>query len=141
MIRVYVAGKYSDDNVMDVLNNIRKGIQVCTELFSMGFAPFCPWYDAHFVFTMNHDQYSRVTKQMFYDYTLSWLAVSDCVFLLPERTENSDGVQRELELARELYIPIFTNIDDLVAWDFASHIDEGNLVPNDELNNPIVARP
>lgn len=33
MLKVYVAGKYSDDNVLGVLGNIAQGIQLCKDLF------------------------------------------------------------------------------------------------------------
>ena len=42
MKRVYVAGAYSADNVIDVLENIRRGIEKCAELLGEGIAPFCP---------------------------------------------------------------------------------------------------
>jgi len=30
--RIYVAGKYSADNVIEVLDNIKRGTQVCVDL-------------------------------------------------------------------------------------------------------------
>jgi hypothetical protein len=42
MIRVYVAGKYSANNVLDVLKNIGHGRRVCAELFALGYSPFVP---------------------------------------------------------------------------------------------------
>jgi hypothetical protein len=40
MKRVYVAGAYSADNVMDVLKNIGKGEYYAAKIFHIGFAPF-----------------------------------------------------------------------------------------------------
>ncbi len=36
MKRIYVAGKYSADNVLDVLKNIGRGQAMCSKLFSLG---------------------------------------------------------------------------------------------------------
>jgi hypothetical protein len=44
-LRVYVAGPYSANNVMDVLKNIRIGILWSVKLLTLGFAPFTPWTD------------------------------------------------------------------------------------------------
>ena len=48
LVKVYVAGAYSADNVLDVLSNIRRGIRASTEIFLAGYSPFCPWLDYHF---------------------------------------------------------------------------------------------
>jgi len=39
-IRVYVAGKYNDKNIISILDNIRLGIRTCTELLLKGYAHF-----------------------------------------------------------------------------------------------------
>ena len=43
-MRVYVAGPYSADNVIDVLENIRKGQRASVEILLDGHDPFCPWF-------------------------------------------------------------------------------------------------
>ena len=53
MKRIYVAGKYSADNVIDVLNNIHIGTKKCVEILKQGDAPFCPWLDYQFHFYDN----------------------------------------------------------------------------------------
>lgn len=80
MIRVYVAGPYSADNVIDVLKNIGRGERICALLFADGYAPFCPWHDKSFVM----DLYSEnLSVKQFYDYSMSWLYVSEVMFLVP----------------------------------------------------------
>ena len=116
MIRVYVAGKYSDDNVLDVLGNISKGIKICKDLFLMGYAPFCPWLDHQYVLQMNNDERETLTVKMFHDYSLAWLDASDCMLVLPERIENSKGVQKEIRRALERSIPVFYSLNDLEDW-------------------------
>lgn len=113
MLKVYVAGKYSDTSVLGVLNNIRKGIKVSRELFVEGYAPFCPWFDFLFGITYTDDEMYSVDVEKYYEYSVAWLGVADCVFLLPEGTENSVGVQKELARAKELNIPVFTDRDEL----------------------------
>ena len=49
-MRVYIAGKYSADNVLDVLGNIHDGIKASAEVLKYGMAPFCPFLDYQFHF-------------------------------------------------------------------------------------------
>ena len=110
MKRIYVAGPYSADNVLDVLRNIGRGEKACAELFSLGYAPFCPWHDKSYVIDRFNDEF---TVQQFYDYSIAWLEVSDAMYVLPN-SENSKGVQAEIKRAQELNIPIFYSIHKLI---------------------------
>lgn len=112
MKRVYVMGCYSASNVLDVLINIGRGEDMATKLFLLGFAPFCPWHDKDFIIRYPNEKY---TVEMFYQYSMAWLAVSDAAYLLPN-SENSVGTQKEIARAKELVIPIFDNIPALVMW-------------------------
>lgn len=112
MIRVYVAGPYSANNVLDVLKNIGRGQKACAELFRLGFAPFCPWHDKSFVTDQPEEQF---TVEQFYRYSMAWLDVSDCILILPG-WEESSGTIAEYERASELGIPQFFNKEDLVEW-------------------------
>lgn len=116
MLKVYVAGKYSDDNVLAVLNNIRKGIQLCKDLFMMGYAPFCPWLDHMYVLVMNGYDMENLSVANFHEYSMEWLKVSDCVLVIPDRIETSNGVQNEIARAKELNIPIFYALCDLKSY-------------------------
>lgn len=111
MQRVYVAGPYSADNVLSVLKNIGYGEKVCADLFGMGFAPFCPWHDKSYVM----DRFDvDFTIEQFYDYSMVWLEVSDCVLVL-RGWESSEGTLAEIQRAKELGIPIYYSIDELIA--------------------------
>lgn len=114
-IRVYVAGPYSADNVIDVLRNIGRGIHTCSLLFDRGFAPFCPWADRDFVI---YNWMENQDSQQFRDYSMAWLEVSDCIFLVKDysgmvRVEDSPGTQAEARRAKELGIPVFSSMDEL----------------------------
>jgi len=112
MVKIYVAGPYSDNNVVSVLHNIRKGIEMSYEVFSNGMAPFCPWLDYQYVLM---DKESKLTLQDFYDYSIAWLEVSDAMLVLPNY-ESSKGTLKEIEFAKEKNIPVFYNIKELLQW-------------------------
>ena len=118
MTRIYIAGAYSDDNVISVLKNIGRGQHWAAMLFKKGFAPFCPWHDKEFVI---HFYDSEFTVQEFYDYSIAWLEVSDAVFIVPNATglkrwQDSAGTLKEIEIAEKLNIPIFYSLPELIQW-------------------------
>ena len=118
MKRIYVAGPYSADNVLDVLRNIGRGEKVCAELFAMGFAPFCPWHDQSYV-TDRPD--GAFTVEQFYDYSMAWLEVSDAVYVHdmrygPDGSWLSLGTKAEVERAMEMGIPVFYDLSELKAY-------------------------
>jgi hypothetical protein len=118
MLKVYVAGAYSDDNVLGVLRNIGRGETTAAELFSMGFAPFTPWHDKSFVIEHWADKFS---VDMFYNYSIEWLKVSDCMLIVANTKglkdwQDSTGTLKEIEVAKENNIPVFFHIRDLVKY-------------------------
>ena len=112
MKRIYIAGPYSADNVLDVLQNIGRGEALAADVFARGMAPFTPWHDKDFCIKL-HDQ--KFTVQQFYDYSMAWLEVSDAVLLVPG-WERSTGTMDEIDRAKELGIPIFESIESLSRW-------------------------
>jgi hypothetical protein len=113
--KVYVAGPYSDTNVLGVLRNIGRGQDWASHLFMLGFAPFTPWHDKEFVI-QNYDEHFEVSD--FYEYSMEWLMVSDAVFVVPnlvglKNWQDSGGTLKELETAEEHGIPIFYELDKL----------------------------
>jgi len=112
MLRVYVAGPYSANNVIDVLKNIGRGQDMCAELFSLGFAPFCPWHDKSYVSDRYDDDF---TVQQFYDYSIAWLKVSDAVLLIGN-WKSSKGTLAEIEVAKIRNMPIFESLAALIEW-------------------------
>jgi hypothetical protein len=106
---VYVAGPYSADNVLDVLRHIGTGLRVCEELFRRGFAPFCPWADHQYEFYHNH------TKEDYYESSIAWLDAADVIYVHALRP-GSVGTAKEIELAKELHIPVFFDIASLEIW-------------------------
>ena len=110
MVRVYVAGPYSANNVLDVLKNIGRGEKMCARLFSLGFSPFCPWHDKSYVI----DKYATdFTPEQFKEHSLAWLEVSDCVLLLPGWLSRN-GTLEEIKRAVQLGIPVYKTLDELL---------------------------
>ena len=99
MKRVYVAGKYSADNVISILDNIRVGIKTSAAIMKLGISPFCPWLDYPFQF------FEKLEVKDFYNYSMAWLEVSDEVWVLPD-WKNSKGTIAEIKRAKELNIPV-----------------------------------
>jgi hypothetical protein len=99
-MRIYVAGSYSADNVIDVLKNIQRGTAYCARLLKEGHTPFCPWLDYQF-----HFYEPTLTVEDYYRYSMGWLEVSEMVHVLPG-SENSKGTSKEIARAVTLGIPI-----------------------------------
>ena len=114
MKRVYVAGKYNDDNIISALENMRLGMKVSTEVFLLGYAPFVPWFDYHFVLMLPDGEH--ISKEIYHKYSMQWLEVSDCVLALPN-WKRSGGAIREIKRAKELNIPVYYSIAELQVED------------------------
>ena len=109
-LRVYVAGAYSADNVIQVLANMRRGIELSYLVLKAGFAPFVPWFDYHFSLL------GDVDLEDYYEYSLAWLEASDALIVQPVGAEESTGTQKEIKRAEELGIPVFYSLDKLLEW-------------------------
>ena len=110
--RVYVAGAYSADNVITVLDNMRKGMRMSTEVMNLGYAPFCPWLDYQFQLMQREDLGESLSVEDYYEYSLAWLDASDCVLVVPGY-ENSKGTMKELAYAAQMGLPIYYKVEDL----------------------------
>jgi len=106
MIRVYIAGAYSADNVTELQANMRRGIVKSVEVLQAGYAPFCPWIDFQF------GLHAEIDIDTYYDYSMAWLQVSDAVLLVPG-WEGSKGVRAEIAEAKRLKIPVCYTIEEL----------------------------
>ena len=104
MKRIFVAGAYNGNDVISILDNMKNGMREATELFLEGFAPFVPWFDFHFQLMLRKGE--KLTLQNYYDYSLSWLLVSDAVYVVPG-WEKSKGTLGEITIAKESGIPLF----------------------------------
>ena len=138
MIRCYVAGAYSSNNVIGVLDNIREGMRWATKVVLDDMAPFVPWFDLHFQLMLRGDE--KLTVEDYYNYSMTWLRVSDVVFVTPG-WENSNGTKKEIEVANSLNIPVIYDYKELLCW--KKHKESKGITENtsidswfNELNNP-----
>ena len=106
--RVYVAGAYNADNVITVLDNMRKGMRVATVLLQNGLSPFCPWLDYHFQLMLRDGESLSIDD--YYRYSIDWLDVSDCMLVIPGY-ENSKGTLKEVEFAERKGIPVYYDLE------------------------------
>jgi len=113
MRKVYVAGPYSADNVISVLDNMRRGMRVGVRVLLKGYAPFVPWLDYHFSLMLQRNEKLNVGN--YYDYSMAWLEVSD--YMLVHEIGVSKGVMKEIVVANRLNIPIFYSLGDLINYD------------------------
>ena len=112
-MKVYVAGPYSSDNVLGILSNIRKGNHLAYQLLCLGFAPFSPWLDYHFVL---EDHSNDLTVQDFHEYSMEWLRVSDAILVQGEWW-SSKGTLAEIAEAERLGIPVFYDPTKLILYE------------------------
>ncbi len=110
MKRIYIAGAYSADNVITVLDNMRKGMKLATKVLLLGYSPFCPWMDYHFQLMLEEGE--TLTVEDYYKYSIAWLEVSDALLLVPG-WRGSKGTQVEVKIADKLNLPIFFDLDSL----------------------------
>ena len=114
MKKVYVAGLYSknsigeDASVIGVLENIKNGLNMCGCLLEYGYAVFCPWLD--FQYGLNPQYF--IKKEMYKANSMAWLEVSDAMLVI-SGVGLGTGVDKEIQRAIELKIPIFKTIHDL----------------------------
>lgn len=107
MKRVYVAGKYNDDTVVKVLRNMRKGIDLCRQVIEAGHSPFCPWLDFQYGLSF------ELTGAQYLELSVAWLRASECV-LLVDNWEQSSRAKKEIEIANDLGLLVYTELSDLV---------------------------
>jgi len=101
-MKIYIAGPYTKG---DLMTNIRRAIQVGENLANIGHIPFIPHLTAFWHMVTPHDD-----VDFWYAYDNEWLRVCDAVFRF---SGESVGADKEVELARELGLPIYYSIWDV----------------------------
>jgi len=107
LTRVYVAGKLNDMAV-EYLYNVHKLMETAEMVRNHGFSVFVPAIDLLMGIKFGYKEYTD-----YFDNGQPWLMASDAVFLTPG-WQTSEGTKKEVELAGELGIPVFDDIEDLI---------------------------
>ena len=117
LIRIYVAGAItpypSEHPVMGFLGNIKRGVRASLEVLLAGLVPFSPFLDFQYWFYLRGSE--NITEKMIKDLSMEWLKVSDAVLVLP-KWRKSGGTKAEIATAKELGIPVFYNLEDLLDY-------------------------
>ena len=100
MIKIYVAGPYSNGNIVD---NVDIAIQYASELVDMGYAPFCP-HLYHFV-----EIYNKKTWDSWMKIDLEFLSRCDVLIRIPGE---SIGADIEVTEAIKSGIPVLNNLEE-----------------------------
>lgn len=108
--RVFISGPYSQG---DVIVNIRNAIMAADDLLMQDFAPYCPHLTAwqHLIRPHAYEEWL--------DLDAEWLRVCDAVLRLDGA---SSGADRETLLARDLGIPIFHSVTEVVRWRYGLQV-------------------
>ena len=113
--RVYVAGAItpypSEHPVLGFLGNIKRGVRASLDVLLAGLVPFSPFLDFQYWFYLRNGE--NITEKMIKDLSMTWLEVSDCVLVLP-KWRKSSGTKLEIARAKELDIPVFYNLEDII---------------------------
>ena len=113
MIKVYIAGPYSSDNVLGVLANIRAGMRMATKLLQHGFAVFCPWADHQLFLQLREGE--EISIETIQAASMEWLKASDVVLVL-HGYHASKGTLAEMRMAYTMDKPVFFNPCELYQW-------------------------
>lgn len=104
MKRIYIAGPYNGENIIECLENMRRGMRVGSLVLQAGFAPWTPWHDFHHHLMLRGDETLDINT--YYEFSLAWLEVADAMLVLPG-WRDSKGTSGEVEFAKSRNILMF----------------------------------
>ena len=107
MKKVYIAGKLSDTDVCQYIQNCSRMMTTAESIRQLGCAVFVPAIDLLMGIKFGYYQYED-----YFDGSQLWLDASDCVYLTPGWDE-SKGTRREIERAGKKGIPVFMEMEQI----------------------------
>ena len=102
MKKVYISGPYSTNGT---IYNIRLAIEAANTLLLAGFAPFVPHLNFSWDIIYPH------SYDTWLNWCIAWVPACDCLLRIPGI---SPGADIEVALARELGIPVYETICELI---------------------------
>lgn len=99
---VYVAGPVTKP---EPITNCRKAVEVCDQIRSLGFLPFCPQIFAFWDYIKPHDY------EWWMSYDMAWQDKCDCTLRIPGF---SLGADREVARSESRGRPVFYSLADLI---------------------------
>jgi hypothetical protein len=110
-LMVYIGGKYTGENTLEVTNNIQVVEKAAVKLWDLGFTAIAPHLNsAHF-----EDMCTDCDYTGFLEGYLLVLAECDAI-LLVDNWKESKGACIEKNFAEDLGIPVFTEINELHSY-------------------------
>ncbi len=107
MRRVYLAGPFRASTPWEIAQNVNRAAALALDAWRAGFAVFCPH--------LNTAQFQgSAPDSTWLQGDLAWLEVSDALLLTPDWSR-SQGARAEVEFARARGIPIFYDLQGLIA--------------------------
>ena len=102
MKRVYISSPYSQGSTT---YNVRLAIEAANTLLLAGFAPFVPHLNFAWDLVYPHSYHTWL------NWCVAWVPACDCLLRIPGL---SRGADIEVELAKELGIPVYGTINELL---------------------------
>lgn len=107
---IYVAGPYSSDTPDGIMKNVNRAIDVGLQLKELGFLPIVPhlshWFDQRHL-----EKFGELAPYEFYmELDEALITFANGVYKIGD----SPGVERELAVAEDFFIPVYTTLTDLV---------------------------
>ena len=99
--KIFISAPYSNG---DVEQNVKNAMDISSILMEKGYAPYCP----HLGYYLNNNKSQPYEKWL--ELHCTYLKVCDAVLRL---SGESNGADKEVTLAIEMGIPVFSSIDEL----------------------------
>jgi len=103
-IKVFISSPYTHGDAAD---NVRLQINFADKLMDEGFYPYVPLL-THFQHLVHHREYND-----WLDQCMVWVESCDCLLRIGG---DSAGADKEIQHAKDVGIPIFYTIDNLLKW-------------------------
>ena len=103
-----IVGPYTGNTTYEVFKNIEIARHTAEKVWSAGFSCFCPHLNTAFM-----DGIHGISAEAWYDGTLELMTRCDAILVLG-RWEGSTGTKHEIEIAKQLKMPVYFRLNDVI---------------------------